>query len=208
MTRRPRAALLPWETIERRLVLDRSPWFRLFSDRVRLPDGRTLPEFHRLEKPDVVVVFALTAEGRVVGLWHYKHGPGRIIFALPAGHVDPGEDPEAAARRELHEETGYEARSWKVLGRFTIDGNLAVGRVHIYLARHLRRASPIESDDLEDFDLEEVTPRTLERRLADGSVATMIAAAAIVLGLRALPRPRRLRTRPGRRARPGRPPAS
>jgi ADP-ribose pyrophosphatase len=74
--------------------------------RFRLPDGHEA-DFEVLANPDTVAVLALTAQDEVVLVRQYRPGPERVLDELPGGVVDDGEEPLAAARRELLEETGY-----------------------------------------------------------------------------------------------------
>lgn len=174
-----------WESIQRRCVLDASPWLRIWTEPVRLPDGRLVRGYYRLEQPDYVVVFALTEADEVIGIWHYKHGP-RNNLGLPAGYVMPGESPVDAARREYLEEAGYEADTCQHLGSFTVDGNRGCGQAHIYLAQGLHAVAEPDPDDLEEIELDVISLEDLERHLRSGEVATLGAAAAIGLGLNVL----------------------
>jgi ADP-ribose pyrophosphatase len=172
-----------WETLRRRQLIDASPWLRLWSETVRLPDGRVIDDYYSLEQPDYVVVFALTDEQKVVGIWHYKHGPRRVNLGLPAGYVQHSEDALAAAQRELLEETGYQADSWQPLGHFTVDGNRGGGQAHIYLARQLHAVAEPNPDDLEEIKLDLINLIDLQQHLENGRVATLGAATAVALGL-------------------------
>ena len=93
--------------------------------RVELPNGTIIPEYWISEYPPWVNVVAVTADERVVLIRQYRHGLGEVHFELPAGTTDPG-DPslETAARRELHEETGYSGGSWSLL--MTVSANPAL----------------------------------------------------------------------------------
>ena len=90
-------ALENWQVVARRSVADRSPWLHLWEEDVRLPDGRIVPGFNVIEMPDVAIIVALTAEGAVVIERCYKHGAGRVCINLPAGYLEPGEEPLLAA---------------------------------------------------------------------------------------------------------------
>jgi len=87
------------------------PGFDVRRDEVRLPDG-TPVEYHYVDEPPAVVVFPLTPDGEVVVIDEWRQAVGRVNRGLPAGSVEPDdEDVAAAARRELAEETGYEAET-------------------------------------------------------------------------------------------------
>lgn len=181
--------LQPWETLDRRLIVDADPWLRLWVERVRLPDGRLVADYYAVEQPDYVVVMALTDDHRVIGIYHYKHAAKRINLGLPAGYVRRGEPPLAAAQRELREETGYHADHWRPLGSFVCDGNRGCGHAHIYLASGLRKVAAPAPDDLEEISLVLMSQEELRHHLRSGAVATLGAAAAIAVGLDALRSP-------------------
>ena len=176
-------SLKVWQTIHRSLLVDASPWLKLWVEKICLPNGEMIEPFYTLEQPDYVEVFALDDNNLVLGLWRYKHGPRRINIGLPAGYVKPSETPLAAAQRELIEETGYEAGYWKHLGSFTVDGNRFCGQAHIYIAKELIFVNEPTPDDLEEMQIEFISLKDLRRLLYDGTVATLGAATAISLGL-------------------------
>ncbi len=178
-------ALRPWETLARHEVVDRRPWLRLWAEDVRLPDGRVVEDFSIVEMPSYAVVVALTDDGQVVVERNYKHGPRRVCLNLPAGYLEPGEDPLAAARRELLEETGYAADEWVHLGGFVNDGNRGCGEGFYYLARGARRVAEPATDDLEEMAIELMGLDELARAARAGDVAVLSIAAAIGLAVAA-----------------------
>ena len=186
MSDRSHKRLACWKSVQRRCILDASPWIRIWIETVRLPDGRLVDDFYQLEQPDYVMVLALTEANEVISIWHYKHGPRNINLGLPAGYVMPTESPVDAARRELLEEAGCEADIWQHLGSFTVDGNRGCGQAHIYLARGLHMVTEPDADDLEEIELDVMSLEDLEQHLRSGKVATLGAAAAIGLGLHVL----------------------
>ena len=93
------------------------PWFDILA---RTVDGSTSP-YYFLRTSDYVTVLAVTTEGSVLLVEQYRPAVGAQTLELPSGHVEDGESPEAAARRELAEETGYEARQFDLLGTLAPD---------------------------------------------------------------------------------------
>jgi len=100
----------PWQLLGSETLVD-TPWFRLHRERVRTGRGHVLDPFWRVEAPSWVCVVALTPDDRVVLVEQYRRGVGRVVRELPAGNLDPDEDPAVCAARELAEETGYRVRS-------------------------------------------------------------------------------------------------
>src|SRR5262245_60957605 len=118
----------PWEIVDRRAVYACPPWITVELQQIRLPDGRLIDDYHRSLLPDYAVMFVETADGHVVVEKQYKHGVGAVTLTLPAGLMKPEEDPLLAAKRELLEETGYEASEWRCLGQFVQNSNYAGSR--------------------------------------------------------------------------------
>jgi ADP-ribose pyrophosphatase len=79
--------------------------FDVDRDRVRMPNGREVT-LDIVRHPRSVVLLPVPEPGQIVLIRQYRYPVNRWLWELPAGSVDPGEDPEAAARRECHEEIG------------------------------------------------------------------------------------------------------
>ncbi|NUP28406.1 MAG: NUDIX hydrolase, partial [Nocardia sp.] len=106
-------------------------------DRVEMPDGRVV-EREVVEHHGAVAVVAVDDDGRVVLIRQYRHPLGERLLELPAGLIDiAGEDPLAAARRELAEETGLAARDWSVLVDVALSPGFTDEALRVYLARGL-----------------------------------------------------------------------
>ncbi|MBZ5636449.1 MAG: NUDIX hydrolase [Acidobacteriia bacterium] len=93
------------------------PWFDIVS---RTVDGATSP-YYLLRTSDYVTVLAKTTDGSVLLVQQFRPVVGAETLELPSGHVEEGESPEVAARRELAEETGYEAQEFELLGTLAPD---------------------------------------------------------------------------------------
>jgi 8-oxo-dGTP pyrophosphatase MutT (NUDIX family) len=100
----------PWTVLSRRTLLS-DPWLRLHAEQVRTGQGIELDPWYVVEAANWVTMVAVLPDGRLVLVEQYRHGAERICRELPAGNIDAGEDPAAAALRELAEETGYQAIS-------------------------------------------------------------------------------------------------
>lgn len=121
-------------------VLFESPWCTLVSRPA--PDGRP---YYLLELADYVAVVALTPQRDLVLVKQYRIVVERETFELPSGHVDAGETPEQAARRELLEETGMSAPSLEFLGELVPDiGRLANRMWCYYAADVVQTAEPAD----------------------------------------------------------------
>jgi ADP-ribose pyrophosphatase len=102
--------------------------------------------------PDWCNVVAVTDDGRVVMVWQYRFGTDEMSLEVPGGVVDPGESPEEAARRELREETGFEAESFELLSVVEPNPALQGNRCWTYLARGAREVAETEWDEEEELE--------------------------------------------------------
>ena len=93
-----------------------------------------------LELPDWVDVIAVTPDDRVVLVEQYRHGVRQVRTEFPAGNVDDGETPLAAARRELLEETGFVSTCWHAIGSAAVYPAAQSNRIHSFLALDARKA--------------------------------------------------------------------
>lgn len=125
---------------------------RVRVDEIRFADGS---EGRRevVEHPGAVVVAAVDDRGRIVLAAQYRHPVAGDLLELPAGTLEPGEEPELTARRELEEETGLTAKRWDYLGSFFSSPGFLREELHAFLARDLQQAEQqLEAD--EDIRLE------------------------------------------------------
>jgi len=103
---------------------------QVHRDSVRLPDGGSATREY-IDHPGAVAIVPLL-EGDIVLLERqFRYPLGRVMAEIPAGKIDPGEDPLDTARRELREETGHAASEWRHLG--TIHPIVAYSNEHIEL---------------------------------------------------------------------------
>ncbi len=116
------------------IVVD-SAYYRLRKDRVEIPGGEILDDYYVREGPSFAVIFALTANERIILVRQYKYGADRVILELPAGMLDDGEAAAAAAARELEEETGYSARSLQPVRDYSVGATNSSAIMHLFFAQ-------------------------------------------------------------------------
>ena len=142
-----------------------------------------MDDFYTIRIPEYVVVAPFTDAGDMLLERHYRHGPRSVTWSLPSGYVDPGETPPNAARRELREETGFEAESWHLLGRFAVDGNRGCGWANLFMADRIRRAGPPSHQDLGEMEVRLVPLSVVIARLYQAEMEELASAAALALAL-------------------------
>jgi ADP-ribose pyrophosphatase len=148
---------------------------------VRLPDGRLIDNYYQFKMPDYVIVFAETSSGNVIVERQYKHGIGKVSLTLPAGTIEEGELPLAAAQRELMEETGYASKDWRALGSFVLHGNYGCGKAHIFVARDAYRVTEPNSGDLEEMEIILMSNADILESIHTGDVVSLGTVATIAM---------------------------
>jgi ADP-ribose pyrophosphatase len=129
----------PWKTLETRKIATLGD-LRLYRDRIVSQTGFKMVH-PRLMVDDFSIVVPILGRDQLVMIWNYRHAIQGWELELPAGHIEKGESPEACARRELKEETGYSASSWKKLGWFHPSPGLSSQRAHAFIARKLKKGA-------------------------------------------------------------------
>ena len=135
--------------------------------------------FYRIDSTDWVNIVPVTDRGEVVMVRQYRHGLGEITLEIPGGMVDPGESPQAAAIRELLEETGYRAREVKSIGAVSPNPALFGNRVHSYAAFGAERVAEIRNPGAEETHVELVPLDALPERVRSGDVDHALVIAAL-----------------------------
>ena len=124
---------------------------------VKLPDGRTAIR-DVVRHCGAVAVVALTDDGRICLVRQYRTALGRVTVEIPAGKLDPGEDPLHCAHRELEEETGFTAKKMAYLTSIASSDGFTDEIIHLYMATGLEfaEASP-DDDEFINVDLVELS---------------------------------------------------
>ena len=180
----------PWKTLSRRTILAHNKFLSVEEHAIELPDGRVIRDWSwvvtglPVVRLDYINVLAVTEGGEFLCFRQTKYGVAGTSLAVVGGYLEPGEEPSAAARRELLEETGYEAREWTSLGNYRVDGNHGAGMAHLFLARGARRVADANADDLEEQQLLLLSRAEVEAALAAGEFKVLPWATVVALGLR------------------------
>jgi ADP-ribose pyrophosphatase len=175
---------LAWRSVESEPVAD-CRVFRVRRDVSEDPRRGRRHDFYVIEAPDWINVVPLTEAGEVVFIEQYRHGTREVSLEIPGGMVDDEEPPLAAARRELLEETGYEASELIELGRMRPNPAIQNNRIHTFAALGLVRRGEPANDGTEQTVVRLVPLAEVPRLIAGGSIShALVVAAFHLLSLR------------------------
>ncbi len=141
---------------------------KLRVDTVEMPNGRqTTREI--VEHSDCVAIIAIDDEDNILLVSQYREAVDKELLEIPAGGIEPDEDPEAAVIREMQEETGYRPRKLERLGGFYSAPGYCTEFLHLYLATDLV-ASRLFAEDTEEISLVRVPLAQVPGLIASGTI--------------------------------------
>ena len=152
---------------------------RVLQDVITLPNGNeALREIVR--RADGACVLPVLDDGRVVLVRQYRHTLRAMVLEVPAGTVEPGEEHDACAMRELEEEAGYKASQVHLLAKVCGSIGFCGELIYVYYADNLTKGvcnpDPEEFIEVETYTLEEAVKMVFDGRIVDAKTATAILA--------------------------------
>lgn len=173
----------PWNTRARRTLLNHSKYLTIEEHIVELPDGTLIENWPWVKSPDYILTLACTNEGKFLCFKQTKYAVKGETFAPVGGYLEEGENPIEGAKRELLEETGYEAQEWKSLGSYPTSGNHWGGMAHLFFADKAVKVCEPNRDDLEEMELLEFTPDEMRNALMNGEFKVVSWSALVAMTL-------------------------
>lgn len=144
--------------------------FKVRKDTTVNPRTGAAHEMYVLEQPDWVNAIPLTSDERVVMIEQWRHGTRTIELETPGGIIDAGETVEACARRELREETGYEAGTIVPLGTVRPNPSFQANTQHYVLATDCRKVGELDLDHAEDITVRTVPLTDIPEMIRTGKI--------------------------------------
>jgi ADP-ribose pyrophosphatase len=173
--------MIEWQKISQ--YIKRVGYRPLIFKTFKLPDGNTreFTTFGAIDSRDAAVI-ALTEDKQVIIARQYRPGPEQLMDELPGGAVEPGEDIETGARRELKEETGFASKQFSYLGK-CYRSAYENSTTHYYLALNCYKEGEPEPDE---FEYIEVATIPIEQLIANARNGKMIDSPAVLLAMEML----------------------
>ncbi len=183
---------LAWEPVSVEHIV-RDEWIDFRKVRYRYPDGREFGPFYQYSRKSYSVIVPVLPDGRFLCVRQFRQGIGETTTEFPAGGIETEraeygrvtrEDALAAAKRELKEETGYEADEWTHLITIPSNATIADNYAHVFLARNCRKVSGLRLDVTEDLEPVTVTKEEIETMISEGRFQQMGHVMAYLLAVR------------------------
>ena len=183
---------LAWKPVSVEHIV-RDEWIDFRKVRYRYPDGREFGPFYQYSRKSYSVIVPVLPDGRFLCVRQFRQGIGETTTEFPAGGIETEraeygrvtrEDALAAAKRELKEETGYEADEWTHLITIPSNATIADNYAHVFLARNCRKVSGLRLDVTEDLEPVTVTKEEIETMISEGRFQQMGHVMAYLLAVR------------------------
>jgi len=171
-----------WKRIESVPVVT-SQWLTVDRNTYMTSSG-LLRDYYVLTRSDFVLVIAIDSDS-VILVRQYRPATDRFYLSLPGGYIEPGESEESAARRELREETGFDAIELIYLGELHPLPGYIRSTAHVFACsvdKSRRSAEPVKRDIAEGTEVVSVNRQSLMHRIASGEIVEMQTVSAILLG--------------------------
>ena len=166
------------KTLSSRLIYD-GQIVKLRVDTVRMPGGRETQR-EIVEHSDCVAIVAIDNDNNVLLVKQFRKAVEKELLEIPAGGVDPSEDPVTAVRREMQEETGYLPRKVERLGGFYSTPGYCTEYLHLYLATDLT-PSQLFAEDTESIKLVRVPISQIPGLITSGSICDAKSVAGLLI---------------------------
>lgn len=175
----------PWTTKESTILVE-DRWIRLRADRLRTRAGAEIAPWYVLDYADWCCAVAITPDGRVVMVRQWRHGAQAWSLELPGGVMDPGDaDAIAAARRELREETGYDAPEWRFLYASHANPAIQTNRLHIVLGLGAVPVAAATPEPTEEIAVVLMTVEEVMQAIAEGRIGQSMHVGGLLVALAA-----------------------
>lgn len=171
-------AIQKWKKLSRKILLNH-PRMKIVEDEVALPDAKIIKYIrHAPARRHSVIIIALNEQGELLLQQEYSYPPNEIMWQLPGGAMEEGEDIIVAAKRELLEESGLIAEDCQVIGYYYVDNRRTDRKQFVVLCHGFTPVAP--QNDLEEFIESHWMPLTeVKEKIRGGEITNITLLAAL-----------------------------
>ena len=176
--------LRKWQILNSQMILNHR-WCQIRQDKIKLPNGKIIDDFFVAIKPDIAMVLPITHNQEIIFVRQYRHAVGEFFLELPAGLFDSQqEDAEAAAMRELQEETGYVAQEVQKIATLYDKPSKDTNQIHLFLAKNVIKIGEQNLDITEEIEVVLIPMESVLDQVCQGRISVAGTIAALFLGLK------------------------
>ncbi|WP_017318882.1 NUDIX hydrolase [Mastigocladopsis repens] len=175
--------LQKWKLLQSKMVLAHD-WCKVRQDEIELPNGRIIDDYFVNIKPEIALILPITSSKEIIFVRQYRHAVGEFFIELPAGSFDATkESAEAAAARELQEETGYIAQELTKIATLYDKPSKDTNKIHLFLAENVIKSGEQKLDITEEIEVLLIPVESVREKILQGEICVAGTVAAICLGL-------------------------
>lgn len=176
---------LTWIVLKSEYIY-RDRWFIARADSCEMPDGRIVEPYYVLEFPNWCNVVVVTEDEKIVMVKQYRHAIAKTTIELPGGVIDANETPEAAAIREVQEETGYMVKEIQLLYKTSPNPATNNNEAFFFLAKAGKHITAQNFDPFEDMDVLHFSKAEILQMIANSEIIHGVQIGAIYAAFHAL----------------------
>jgi ADP-ribose pyrophosphatase len=175
--------LKKWQILHSKMVLNHQ-WCKVRQDEILLPNGKIIDDYFVYIKPEIAVLLPVTHHKEIVFVRQYRHAVSEFFIELPAGSFNPQEESaEAAAVRELEEETGYIAQQVSKIATLYDKPSKDTNKIHLFFAENVIQSGSLNLDITEDIEVLLIPVELVREKILNGEICVAGTVAALCLGL-------------------------
>lgn len=171
--------LRKWKVLNSTMIINHQ-WCKVRQDEIELPNGKVIDDYFVSIRPEVALILPITNNQEIILVRQYRHGAGEILLELPAGTFNPiQESPQAAAIRELKEETGYTSETVTHLATLYDNPVKDTNKINLFIAENVIKTGQQELDITEEIEVLLIPLKAVVAKIANGEICVAGTVAAI-----------------------------